>query len=203
VVPGFATALRFMEGDTTGRTERKGNNGTDVPVKRAHRRVGWSFPGRAPHAHTRAVPDDARLCANVRDIMIRAFVASMTSLASATALVACSTVASPDWCANGAIARLYLGLDTPAGEVTDEQWRAFVADVMTPQFPEGFTVIDGQGQWRNGRGDLVRESTRIVEFVHDGTPRQRERVRTVANDYKRYFNQQAVLVTQAPSSLCF
>ena len=42
-----------------------------------------------------------------------------------------------------------------------------------------------------------------MEFVHDGTPRQRARVRTVANDYKRHFNQQAVLVTQAPSSLCF
>jgi hypothetical protein len=156
-----------------------------------------------PHAHPPTVPDHARLDANVRNIMIRAFLASMTALACAITLVACSTAASPGWCANGAIARLYLGLETPAGEVTDEQWQEFVAEVMTPRFPAGFTVIDGRGQWRDGRGHLVRESTRIVEFVHDGTPQQQARVRTVASDYKRQFNQQSVLVTQAPSSLCF
>lgn len=109
----------------------------------------------------------------------------------------------PGSCARGAVSRLYLGVDTPLGEVTPAQWDVFVADVVTPHFPEGFTVYDGRGQWRSSHGELVTEHTRIVEFVHDGTPQQVARVRTLADDYKRSFRQQSVLVTQAPSVYCF
>ena len=125
------------------------------------------------------------------------------ALATAISVAACSTPAPSRPCANGAISRLYLGTDTPAGAVTEAQWHAFVADTVTPRFPDGFTVIDGHGQWRDDRGHLVRESTRIVEFVHDGTSDPRARVQAVAGEYKRTFSQQSVLVTQAPSVLCF
>ena len=133
----------------------------------------------------------------------RVFITTTIALATATALAACGPFTRPDSCADGAISRLYFGMDTPAGAVTDEQWQAFVDDVMTQRFPGGFTVIDGRGQWRDGRGQLIHEPTRIVEFVHDGTPQQRAHVRAVASDYKLHFSQQAVLVTQAPSSVCF
>ena len=118
--------------------------------------------------------------------------------------VLCACAARPvSSCSDGAISRLYFGLDTPAGEVTREQWETFVSDVVTPRFPDGFTVIEGRGQWRTSHGDLVTEHTRIVEFLHDGTPAQSARVRLLADDYKRSFRQQSVLVTQAPSTFCF
>lgn len=34
--------------------------------------------------------------------------------------------------------------------VSDEDWRAFLAAEVTPRFPDGLTVIDAAGQWRDG-----------------------------------------------------
>jgi hypothetical protein len=83
------------------------------------------------------------------------------------------------------------------------QWRAFVAESVTPRFPAGFTELEAQGHWRDGRGTTIEEGTRIVEIVHDGELVSRERVREIAADYKHRFAQQSVLITQAQSFHCF
>lgn len=106
-------------------------------------------------------------------------------------------------CFEGAVSRLYLGQTTPAGVVTEAQWRAFVAESLTPRFPAGFTELQAQGHWRDDRGTVIEEDTRIVEVVHDGAQLTRERVRAVATDYRHRFAQQSVLVTQAASFQCF
>jgi hypothetical protein len=61
--------------------------------------------------------------------------------------------------------KLYFGRDIPGGGVVnDAEWRRFAADVLTPAFPEGFTVFDATGQWRNPQsGDVVREPSYVVE----------------------------------------
>ncbi len=33
--------------------------------------------------------------------------------------------------------------------LTDAEWAEFAAQTITPNFPDGFTVFDGEGQWRN------------------------------------------------------
>ena len=33
--------------------------------------------------------------------------------------------------------------------MTDPAWAEFTADVITPQLPDGFTVLDANGQWMN------------------------------------------------------
>lgn len=108
-----------------------------------------------------------------------------------------------DSCSEGAVSRLYLGQATPAGAVTEMQWRSFVAESVTPRFPTGFTELHAQGHWRDDRGVTIEEGTRIVEIVHDGELLSRERVREVAADYKHRFAQQSVLITQAQSFHCF
>ena len=108
-----------------------------------------------------------------------------------------------DSCSEGAVSRLDLGQATPAGAVTEMQWRAFVAESVTPRFPAGFTELQAQGHWRDDRGVTIEEGTRIVEIIHDGELVSRERVREVAADYKHRFAQQSVLITQAQSFHCF
>jgi Protein of unknown function (DUF3574) len=107
-----------------------------------------------------------------------------------------------DSCSEGVVSRLYMGQTTPAGAVTEVQWRAFVAESVTPRFPSGFTELQAQGHWRDDRGVISEEGTRIVEIVHNGETLSRERVRKVAADYKHRFAQQSVLITQAPSFHC-
>ena len=42
--------------------------------------------------------------------------------------------------------QLFFGRSTiEGGEVSDEAWAAFLADTVTPRFPDGLTVLDAAG----------------------------------------------------------
>ena len=90
--------------------------------------------------------------------------------------------------------RLYLGRSIPAGgEVSEAQWTRFLAEVVTPRFPNGFTVLAGQGQWRDKTGGIEHERSFILEFVHRDDAAMEKAVQEIAADYKRRFAQEAVL----------
>jgi len=61
--------------------------------------------------------------------------------------------------------KLYFGRDIPGGGfVDDAAWRAFAGRVLTPAFPEGFTVYEGLGQWQNPQdGTVTRERSFVLE----------------------------------------
>ena len=105
-------------------------------------------------------------------------------------------------CSHGTTSRLYLGQSTPAGDVTESQWRAFVAEAVAPRFPAGFTELRANGHWRDDNGMAIDERTRIVEIAHEGAPATRERIRAIAADYRQRFAQESVLITQSPTLNC-
>ena len=44
------------------------------------------------------------------------------------------------------------------GKASDARWRQFLAREVTPRFPDGLTVYETYGQWRNpARNTIVRE----------------------------------------------
>lgn len=88
---------------------------------------------------------------------------------------------------------LYFGTQTPDGTVTQAEWQKFVDEVVTPRFPEGFTVSRGEGQWRGPDGSIVRESSYILQLVHADTPRDADAIAAIAAEYKARFRQDAVL----------
>ncbi len=49
-----------------------------------------------------------------------------------------------------------------APEISDAEWRSFLDAEVTPRFPDGLTVLAGDGQWRNKDGQVAKESSRIV-----------------------------------------
>jgi hypothetical protein len=106
-------------------------------------------------------------------------------------------------CSHGTTSRLYLGQSTRAGDVTESQWRAFVAEAVAPHFPAGFTELKANGHWRDDNGMAIDERTRIVEIAHDGAPATRERIRAIAADYRQRFAQESVLITQSRTMNCF
>ena len=59
--------------------------------------------------------------------------------------------------------RLFFGRSQGDREVvSEEDWRAFLADEVTPRFPNGLTVLDAARQWRAGSGAIVRERTKLL-----------------------------------------
>ena len=88
---------------------------------------------------------------------------------------------------------LYFGRSRPGGSVSDAQWQAFVDDVVTPRFPDGFTVLQGQGHWRDGRGAIVTEPSTLLIVLHDGDAEATRMLDEIADDYRRRFAQESVL----------
>lgn len=81
--------------------------------------------------------------------------------------------------------------------VTDRLWQIYVDRELTPRFPEGFTVVDGRGQWREDDA-VMREASKIVIVVAPDSADVRTRIATAMNAYIKQFKQKSVgLVTQA------
>jgi hypothetical protein len=94
---------------------------------------------------------------------------------------------------------LYFGRDKPAGgEVTDAEWGAFLAEVVTSRFPDGLSVFDSSGQYREPTGRIVRErSKRLVVIVFDA-PAHRAKLDEIIDAYKRRFGQYSVFRVEQP-----
>jgi hypothetical protein len=79
--------------------------------------------------------------------------------------------------------------------VTEARWDRFVAAEIAPRFPNGFTVLDGKGQWRDPqRGRPVRERSKLVILVTADDEAARDHISAIASAYKRRFRQQSVAV---------
>src|SRR5262245_66577542 len=53
--------------------------------------------------------------------------------------------------------------------VSETQWLQFIDNEITPRFPEGLTVFDAAGQWRDpATKKIVREFSKIVLIVLPG-----------------------------------
>jgi hypothetical protein len=88
-------------------------------------------------------------------------------------------------------------------DVSDAEWSSFAAAVLTPAFPDGFTVTRGIGQWRDPKtGTIVQEPSMIVLIAVQPDDNLFRRVGEVKAAYRARFHQQSVgqLVTQACGS---
>jgi hypothetical protein len=89
---------------------------------------------------------------------------------------------------------VYFGRNRPGGgTVSDPDWRRFLDEVVTPRFPHGLTVVDATGQWRGQSGVVEQERSEIVTVFHAGDVASRQAIADVAAEYKRRFQQEAVL----------
>jgi uncharacterized protein DUF3574 len=77
--------------------------------------------------------------------------------------------------------------------VNDAEWSDFVAREVTPRFPDGFTVVDAAGQWRDARrGSILHEGSKLIEIVLPGGGDDRIKIEAIAEAYKRRFEQKSV-----------
>jgi hypothetical protein len=79
--------------------------------------------------------------------------------------------------------------------VSESDFARFVAREITPRFPDGLTITDAVGQWRDpDSGHIVREPSKAVEIVLAGNGGDQARLDAVVNAYKRDFRQHSVAV---------
>jgi hypothetical protein len=65
---------------------------------------------------------------------------------------------------------LYFGLKTDNGMgVSEQSWARFLAEIVTPRFPDGLTVLDAYGQSDDhgpALGTVIAQGTRMLILVH-------------------------------------
>jgi hypothetical protein len=92
------------------------------------------------------------------------------------------------------VAELLFGRDIGSRlGVSASAWRRFVAHEIAPRFPDGLTVTDALGQWRDpDSGRTVREPSKRVEIVLPGNRDDGARLDAIVSAYKRQFHQRSV-----------
>ena len=99
---------------------------------------------------------------------------------------------------------LYFGRNRPGGgAVTDEEWQSFLDQMLTPRFPAGLTVVAATGQWKGKSGLVERERSQVVTVFHSGGEAAKRAVMEVVVEYKRRFQQEAVLRERMPTCARF
>ena len=103
------------------------------------------------------------------------------------------------------VAELYFGRGMKGrAPVSDAEWADFAAQTVTPNFPDGFTAFDGDGQWRNpDTGQIVSARTKILIVAAHRTPDLAQRLSAVIDTYKRRFRQQSVGIITRDSCAAF
>ena len=88
--------------------------------------------------------------------------------------------------------------------LADAEWADFAAQTITPNFPDGFTVFDGEGQWRNPQTEhIVRDRTKILLVAAKRESDLLQRLLAVIDDYKARFHQQSVGIITRDSCAAF
>ncbi|MXY72019.1 MAG: DUF3574 domain-containing protein [Dehalococcoidia bacterium] len=90
--------------------------------------------------------------------------------------------------------QLFFGLSqSDGGTISEEEWREFLADTVTPRFPDGLTVISGNGQWRDSSGEVTREGSKLLIIYAPPGEDGRRAIDEISEEYERRFDQESVL----------
>lgn len=99
---------------------------------------------------------------------------------------------------------LYFGRSQSEGIISEAEFQKFLSTEITPRFPDGLTVIDANGQFRNRAGIIIKEPTKIVILIYPNSREKRQAIQEIVNLYKSQFQQEAVLrVTGIPIQVEF
>ena len=91
---------------------------------------------------------------------------------------------------------LYFGRDRPGGEVSEAEWATFLAQEVTPRFPDGLSVINVAGQSRDVAGPVGRERTKLLIVVIFDAPAHQAKVQAIVEAYNLRFGQHGVFRTE-------
>ena len=90
--------------------------------------------------------------------------------------------------------QLFMGRSNASGEIVeDATWAAFLEDTVIPRFPDGLTVLDGQGHWRDSQGIAYHERSKLLIVLAPPGDGPMRLTNEISGEYKRRFDQESVL----------
>lgn len=90
-----------------------------------------------------------------------------------------------------------------AAPVSDAEWQSFVDQEVTPRFPDGLTIVQAYGQWRNGSGVIIKEYSRVLMIWYQPKPESEVSIEAIREAYKARFRQESVMRVDGLSCVSF
>jgi hypothetical protein len=84
------------------------------------------------------------------------------------------------------------------GGVPDTEWQRFVDGEVTSRFPDGFSVSDVYGQWKNPMGRIEAERSKDLIVLVPDVRSYAARINSLRTAYRARFQQQSVLLVETP-----
>lgn len=91
---------------------------------------------------------------------------------------------------------LYFGRSRPDGSiVSDADWKSFLAETVTPRFPDGFTILGASGQYREKSGRIISEPSQVLIFLYPEKTKKesRAKIEEIRTAYIKRFDQESVM----------
>jgi hypothetical protein len=90
---------------------------------------------------------------------------------------------------------LFFGLARAGGEVTESEFKQFLEQCVTAQFPDGFTVLPGFGRFRGPDGMTIEERPMLLILLYPDDVRREssKKIEEIRDAYKEVFGQESVL----------
>jgi hypothetical protein len=102
--------------------------------------------------------------------------------------------------------QLYFGQRSADGEgVSEQAWTRFLAEIVTPRFPDGLTILDAYGQSHasgNLQPDDVRAgATKLLIIVHPNTAEAQVAIGEIKAGYRQRFHEIGVFHVDFPARI--
>ena len=100
---------------------------------------------------------------------------------------------------------LFFGSAQPDGStVSEQEFRQFLDQEVTPRFPDGLTLLVGLGQFRHASGVVVQERSMLLVLLYPSNePDRVGRIEAIRDAYKRRFQQESVLRLDTTAQVSF
>jgi len=101
---------------------------------------------------------------------------------------------------NFARTELFFGTAKPDGVVTDVEFFAFLDEEITPRFPDGLTLLKGDGQFRGESGVIVKEDSFVLILLYplEDFRDSSRKINAIRRLYRTQFRQESVLRVDDP-----
>ena len=99
---------------------------------------------------------------------------------------------------------LYFGLSRSSGpDVTDVEFQRFIDTKVTPRFPDGLTLINAKGQFKDSTGTIIQEGSKLLILLYPFDKESNQAVEQIRTDYKQDFQQESALRVDEQSCVSF
>jgi hypothetical protein len=89
---------------------------------------------------------------------------------------------------------LVFGMSRQASpDVSEAEFKRFVDEQIAPRFPEGLTIVTGNGRFKDAQGNIVQETSKLLVVLYPFGPARNEQIEAIRTAYRAQFQQQSVL----------